>query len=143
MKSYLLTILLLPLSLVLYNAYCLLLNYRIARKIGIPVIVLPASPDNPLWMLTSRYVLSIVKFVFGDCDVTRYGRLGWEYYTKSKLHLERGDALVLVTPGHNWVYICNAEALNEIFQRRNGFPRPPEMLGKISFCSAFPKKPRN
>ena len=122
-------LLLLPLAFALHNAYSLFLNYRIARNIGIPVIVLPASPDNPVWMLTSGAVLSIVKAIFGDCSVTKYGRLGWEYHDKYSTHLKLGDAVVLVTPGHNWVYVCNAEAFNEIFQRRNGFPRPPEMLG--------------
>ena len=135
-NSLLLLLLLLPLAFALHNLFCLFLNYRIARKIGIPAIVLPASPDNPVWMLTSGFVLAIVKAIFGDCSITKYGQLGWEYHEKDKVHLKYGDAVVLVTPGHNWVYVCNAEAFNEIFQRRNAFPRPPEMMG-MSFPSAF------
>lgn len=131
--SYILTAVLgLPLTLALYNAYCLLLNYQIACKIGITVIVLLSSPDNPLWMLTGKYVLSIVKAIFGECSLTRYGRLGREYYEKSSPHLELGDAMVLVTPAHNWIFICNTDAFNEIFQSRNDFPRPPEMLGMLN-----------
>lgn len=135
-NSVLLLLLLPPLAFALYNGYCLFLNYITARRIGIPIIVLPVSPDNPVWMLTSSTVLRIVKAVFGDCSVTRYGRLGWEYHDKDKTHLRLGDGVVLVTPAHNWVYVCNAEAFNEIFQRRNGFDRPPEMLGmspRVSF----------
>lgn len=127
--------LLLPLTFVIHNFYCLLLNYRIARKIGIPVIVLPASPDNPVWMLTSGAVLRIVKSIFGESSVTRYGLFGWEYYDKYRIHLEFGDAVVLVTPAHNWIYVCIAKAFNEICQRRNGFPRPLEMLGMSVTCS--------
>jgi hypothetical protein len=137
-NSGLLLLLLLPFAFVLYNLFRLFLNYRIARQIGIPVIVLPASPDNPVWMLTSGTVLAIVKVIFGDCSVTKYGRLGWEYHDKDKVHVKHGDAVVLVTPSHNWVYVCNAEAFNEIFQRRNSFPRPPEMLGMPSNAAFAP-----
>lgn len=38
--------------------------------------------------------------------------------------------MVLVTPGYNWVYVCDADAFGEIFRRRDGFPRPAEMLGE-------------
>jgi hypothetical protein len=115
----------------LCNAYCLFHNYRIARKIGISVIILPASPDNPLWMLTSDFILAIIRSIFGESDVTTYGRLGWEYHDKSAVHQQRGDAIVLVTPGYNWIYLCNAEAVNDIFRRRNDFDRPTEMLGEL------------
>lgn len=133
MANYLLLLLLLiPFGFALQNLFRLFLNYRIACQIGIPVIVLPASPDNPVWVLTSRTVLAIVKAIFGDCSVTKYGQHGWEYYDKYTLHLKHGDAVVFVTPGFNWVYVCDAEAFNEIFQRRNNFGRPPEMLGMFS-----------
>ena len=86
--------------------------------------MLPASPDNPVWMLTSSTVLPIVKAIFVDSSVTKYGQLGWEYHDKDKLHLKHGDAVVSVTPGLKLGPLCNAEAFNEIFQRRNGFDRP-------------------
>ena len=46
-------------------------NYQIARKIGVPVVVLPV---NAVWMLTSGAVLSIVKAISEDCSVTKYGK---------------------------------------------------------------------
>jgi hypothetical protein len=142
MANYvLLLLLLLPFGFALHNLFCLFLNYRIACKIGIPIIVLPASPDNPIWMFTSGPVLSIVKAIFGDCSVTKYGQIGWEYHDKHKVHVKHGDAVVLVTPAHNWVYVCSAEAFNEIFQRPNDFARPPEMLGmswEVVFAPACP-----
>jgi hypothetical protein len=117
------------LAYTLYNAYCLIRNYTIARKIGISIIVLPASPDNPLWMLSSDFILGITRLIFGENDITTYGRLGWEYHDKSAVYQQRGDAIVLVTPGLNWIYLCNAEAVNDIFPRRNNFDRPTEMFG--------------
>ena len=93
------------------------------------MVLLPVSPDNPVWMLVSGLVLGTIRLLFGETSVTRYGRLGWEFYDKYRIHLRLGDAIILVTPGKNWVYICNAEAATEIFQRRNDFYRPTEMLG--------------
>lgn len=93
------------------------------------MIVLPVSLDNPIWMLVSGHVLGAIRFFFGENSVTSYGRLGWEFYDKYRIHLRLGDAVVIVTPGKNWVYVCNAEAFTEIFQRRNDFYRPSEMLG--------------
>jgi hypothetical protein len=129
-NSVLLLLLLLPLAFALHYLFRLFLNYRIACKIGLPIIALSASPDNPLWMFTSGPVLSVIKAIFGDCSVTKYGQIGWEYQDKYKVHVKHGDGVVLVTPTHNWVYVCSAEAFNEIFQSRNAFDRPPEMLGK-------------
>lgn len=131
MHSAITAVLLLPLGWTIYNAYCLFQNYKIARKTGLPTILLLSSPDNPLWVLTQGFILAIVRKIYGECSFTRFGQLGWEYYVKSKAHLELGDAIVLVTPNYNWFYVCDAEAFNEIFQRRNEFPRPPEMLGTL------------
>lgn len=33
------------------------------------------------------------------------------------------------TPGKNWLQVCDAEALHDIFHRRGDFIRPVEMLG--------------
>ena len=96
--------------------------------------MLPASPDNPVWMLTSVAVLSVVKAIFGDCSVTKYGQIGWEYHDKYRVHVKHGDAVVLVTPAHNWVYVCNAEASEAgfgkscSFQKSTEAPKPGHMF---------------
>lgn len=63
--------------------------------------------------------------------MTSYSRLGWEFYDKYRIHLRLSDSIVLVTPGKNWVNICNAEAVTEIFQLRNDLYRPSEMLAML------------
>jgi hypothetical protein len=72
-----------------------------------------------------------VKFLFGDCDVARYSRPGWEFRDKYRMHEELGDAVIQVSAGRNWLYICNAEATNDIFKRREDFDRPPDLLGNF------------
>ncbi|KAF7920215.1 uncharacterized protein EAE97_011556 [Botrytis byssoidea] len=127
----LLLLLLLPLSWILYTTYHLYQNYQTALQTQLPLIILPSSPDNPLWVLTQRFILPLIRLLYGECDITRYGKLGWEYYVKYRVHREKGDAVMLVTPGFNWVYVCEKEAFVEIFRKREGFPRPAEMLAML------------
>jgi hypothetical protein len=67
---------------------------------------------------------------FGSGNFTRFNWRGWEFQDKFRSHAEMGDVFMVVTPGRNWLYVCNAEALTEIFQRRADFPRPLEIFGK-------------
>jgi hypothetical protein len=113
-----------------YSSYCLLLNYLSARKIGVPIRVIPISHENPLWMMVDTSILRFFKyFPLGNGSFTRYNWRGWEFADKCTSHLEMGDVFMLVTPGRNWLYVCNADCLVDIFQRRVDFPRPLELFG--------------
>ena len=113
---------------------CLLHNYVEARKIGIPIVVIPISHENPLWMLVDKKIFiplfERLPFGLGCSNLTRYNWRGWEFQDKSRSHVEMGDVFVMVTPGRNWIYLCNPEALMDVFRRRSDFPRPLEIFGK-------------
>ncbi|KAI1113688.1 cytochrome P450 [Nemania sp. NC0429] len=95
----------------IYSALCVLRNYSSARQLGLPIRVLPISHGNPFWMIVDRKVtLFFRRLPFGDNNFTRYNWRGWE-----------------VTPGRNWLYLCNPEALLEVFRRRSDFPRPLQL----------------
>lgn len=129
----------LPISLlgwVLYSAYCLALNYQIARIVGVPLVVIPISPENVLWIIAGNYLIPLFKRLpFGNGTFTRFNRHGWQTSDNGKAHLELGDAFITVTPGKNWLYVCNAEALTDIFRRGSDFPRNLETIGKTSPAS--------
>lgn len=86
-----------------------------------PIKVLPVSPQNFLWQLLGNTLTPSIKSIFGETNLTRFGIRAWIFYDKSRNHLEIGDYFTLVTPGKNWFYICNAETLNKILQRRSDF----------------------
>lgn len=113
----------------LYSIYCLLQNYATAKTIGVPIRILPVSPDNPLWLLLGNPVARFIESIVGQTNLTRFGVRAWIFYDKNRAHLEIGDYFTLVTPGKNWLYVCNAEAMEEILHRRHDFPRPLEILG--------------
>jgi hypothetical protein len=107
----------------------LIQNYGAARKIGLPVMVVPVSPENPLWMMLSRRVMPWVKRIpFGSGSFSRFGALGWEFYQRNSV-VEFGDGVVICTPGKNWVYVWNPDTVSDILQRRNEFFRPVELFG--------------
>ena len=131
--SYLLFPLLIPVGwYFLYSAYCLAINYRAAESTGLPTVIIPVSPENPVWMLVGNAIASAIERVFSESHFTRFSIRAWIWYDKYWAHLELGDFMVIVTPDKNWLYICNAEALTEVLQRRNDFPRPLEILGTFS-----------
>ncbi|VUC38057.1 unnamed protein product [Clonostachys rosea] len=117
----------------LWISYCLLSlvsNYKKARTMGLPIRIIPISHTNPFWTLVDRHVLAIIKqlpFGLGDNNFTRYNFRGWELDDGCRSHDEMGDAFVMVTPGRNWLYIANPEALTEVFRRRADFHRCVEL----------------
>lgn len=81
-------------------------------------------------MLIEKFFIPILKlFPFDSGNFTRYQRLGWEFEDRSKTHEELGDAYMAVTPGKNWLYICDHEAISDLLHCRNEFKRPLEILG--------------
>ncbi|KAF2971337.1 hypothetical protein GQX73_g2191 [Xylaria multiplex] len=111
-----------------YSWVCLLQNYLAARKLGIPIRVLPISHGNPFWMIVDKTIVRLVRRLpFGDSSFTRYNWRGWEVDDKCRSHLEMGDVYMQVTPGKNWLYLCNPESLLDVFRRRSSFPRPLEI----------------
>ncbi|KAI1078596.1 cytochrome P450 [Whalleya microplaca] len=121
----LLTPLLLTAVWIVNTSIHLLRNYSAARKIGVPVRLIPISPLNPFWVLLDRKVLpAFRRLPFGDNSFTRYNWRGWEIEARYRSHHEMGDIWVLVTPLKNWVYINDPEALMSVFRRGADFPRP-------------------
>ena len=131
------TVFLLPLLLgglqTLYSLYCLAINLNTARQINVPLVIIPVSPENPLWMLMGNRIVSLVEYIFGESHFTRFSIRGWVYYDKHRAALELGDHFAFVTPGKIWLYICDADTLNEIIHRRNDFTRPLELLGESQY----------
>lgn len=130
-------LLLLPFTWVLWTLYCLTSNYVVARRVGAPIIVVPVNPESPAWMLVSDYLGPSIDRVlswipFGSGSFTRYAHRGWDVHDRAKTFLELGDAFILVTTSKNWLYVCNAETLTELLQRRTEFKRPLEIMGKLN-----------
>ncbi len=83
-------------------------------------------------MSIDTLIIPFFKYLpFGTGNFTRYNWRRWEIQDRFRAHEELGDAFVFVTPGKNWVQVCNADTLADIFQRREDFVRPTEILGML------------
>ena len=97
-----------------WAGYRLASNYAIARRVGIPLIIVPFNPESPVWMLMSDFVGPYINHMlswisFGSGSFTRYAHRGWDVHDRAKSFLELGDVFILITTGKNWLYVCNAE----------------------------------
>lgn len=118
----------------IYNAYCVLLNYRKASQLNIPIVVILISPDNPLWIALETGFSSFFKHIpFDAFSLSRYSRLGWEFHDRYKTHERLGDAWILVTPAKNWFHTSQADAAHEILTRSRDFGRPVWMMSRIAY----------
>ncbi|KAI0402659.1 hypothetical protein F4802DRAFT_617385 [Xylaria palmicola] len=80
-------------------------------------------------MIIDRRIIQYVRRLplLGDRSFTRYNWRGWEVDDRCRSHLEMGDVYMQVTPGKNWLYLCDPETLLDVFRRRSDFPRPLEI----------------
>lgn len=124
-----------------FQAYRLLANYKCATQIGVPIVCVPISPDNPLWIALQTSFTSLFKYIpFDAFSFTRYCKLGWEFHDRFRPFSTLGDVFVLVTPDRNWFYVGEAEAANDILSRGREFGRPVWMLSKAP-CSLCMNQP--
>ena len=104
---------------ILYVSYYLAINYYCARKIGLPLVILPIDCGNPFWMAIDTRVIAFFRNLpWGFKNFTRFNWRGWEIQDRYQAHLELGDAFIFVTPGKNWLQLCNVEAMVDIFARK-------------------------
>jgi hypothetical protein len=126
MLSYFL--LCMPLAWLGYSLLCLWINIQQARRIGLPIRILPVSPMNLLWVISEPLVFGIIdKLPFSLGSLSRYGRRAWHFQEKAESHVEMGDTFSIVSPGEIFIYVSDPGAITSIFSRRADFARPLEM----------------
>lgn len=125
-----------PLFLFLSTISALLKNYSKARTIGLPILLVPVSYSNPLWLVIGRHVAPWFKHLpFGiGSTVSRIGYSGWEWAQKHNIFQDYGPGFVIVTPVQNWLYTCDCETLYGIFygERQGSIERPTELWAMLN-----------
>lgn len=130
----LLVIAYLVLSWFVYNVYCLVVNYRRASQLNVPIVAVPISPDSPLWIALQTGFSSLFQYIpFDSFSFIRYSRLGWEFHDRYKTHQRLGDTWILVTPDRNWFHTSQAEAAFDILTRSRESGRPEWMMSMLAY----------
>lgn len=116
----------------LHYASCLYRNYLAARKIGVPIRIIPIDHVNPLWLVVDRRVLSVLKRLpgwLGNNSFTRYNYRGWEVPDRYFSHHELGDAYALVSSKNVWLYLSDPDAVTDVARRSKEFDRETSVTG--------------
>ncbi|KAF2188427.1 cytochrome P450 monooxygenase [Zopfia rhizophila CBS 207.26] len=111
-----------------WSLIALEINYRRASSMGIPLVRLPIDPlniffqvfESHAWKILDRLPIPLPTFA-------QYARRGWYFKDKATSHLKYGPIWALVTPRDIHILLSDAEAVHEVFARRNDFVRPNKM----------------
>lgn len=127
-------ILVLVTAFTLHSSICLLQNYLAARKIGVPVRIIPVDHINSLWYLVSQRLASVLRrlpFGLADNNITKYNYLGFEIPIRWKSHEEMGDAFILCSPARNWLYLGDPDVITTMMKRYSDFPHDSELTAML------------
>ena len=123
------------LAWVLWTSLALLKNYRVASRIGLPIIVSPVSTLNPFWIISYRVfpaILSLKKLPFGLGTWIRCTPMGWAFQDKHAIHDELGPIFTIVTPAGNELTVADPSVAHLVLARRKEYVKPAIMYGMMA-----------
>ena len=120
--AMLVPILIILFALPCWTAYNIYLNYRRALTIGLPIVITPVDPLNPLWIFARPYLVDFLSHLpFGLGEFAGYSYLGWAWKDQYAMQARYGDAFTIVTSRETQVFVADAKAADEILTRRKAF----------------------
>ncbi|KAH8648276.1 cytochrome P450 monooxygenase-like protein [Tricladium varicosporioides] len=131
--TILITLIVLPIALIAWTAQSLAQNCAKAKASGLPYIVRWISPINPFWLLYgSSFVRLCSRLGIATENLTRVYSYGWEANERAKIHMDYGDAFMVVHPGGVQLCVSNAKTIYEILRRRTDFRRNMEEMAVLN-----------
>jgi cytochrome P450 len=113
-----------------YYLACIYRNYLVARKLGIPIVIVPVDNINPLSYLFSGTFHRLLTRL-GFPNVLRHGHLAWAFREKARPFVEWDcGAFVQVTPAANWISLVDPVGAQQMYQaeRRGDIARPYDAI---------------
>lgn len=107
-------------------------NYKLARRMGYPIVISPVYPFNLVWILMRMAFLDDptspgLPSALGKW--TRCSHLAWMFHDTYAMHEELGKVFVLVTPKVNQIIIADPSVAYSVMLRRKEFIKPIDMYG--------------
>jgi Cytochrome P450 len=127
MMTVLKVILTIAVALISWPILNLLKNYIKSRTIDLPIIINPIGIFNPIWILTHKPLLPLIKSLpFGLGDWIVYSGFVSVFKNRYSLHEKHGPAYLLVTPSEIALFVDNPELAEEILAKRKDLIKPNE-----------------
>ncbi|KAL9037504.1 MAG: hypothetical protein Q9214_005676, partial [Letrouitia sp. 1 TL-2023] len=123
-----------PLTYVLWSCAALIRNVALAKESGIPYVVTPWYPLNPVWLIIRPFFLHLLQRppFRGSLWV---GLLSpdWSWTYQYTFFRELGcDTFIHVTPAVNTLCTAEASAISEIVNRKMDFPKTTQLYGSLN-----------
>jgi len=133
LASVLLAVLALPGILLIWSAISFQANYAKAKQTGLPILTRYISPTNPLWMVCGSTITRTLS-ALGLCTTNfrRFYFFGWEANERHQVHVELGPLFLLVSPGGNWLYVSDAEVIDNVLRHPKAFRRNMEQMSVLN-----------
>lgn len=122
-----------------WSTICLLRNLSIARRIGLPYVIIPQT-EGVFWfvVMLSPVGLALARWLpvrFGDLLCFNTAGLRWR--AAGRMHEKYGPVITLVTPGAVHVVVADPEVCLEIARNYKGYIKPVEQYGEAQVISGM------
>lgn len=109
-------------------------NYIEAGSYGLPIILLPVSFNEPLWMLFRPLFAWVEHLPFGLGNWYLYTTMGWPTEDNAKSVSLHGENFVLCSPVDNTVVTCEPAVCNKVWtETRDIWRMPPAQSQLFTF----------
>jgi cytochrome P450 len=98
---------------VAFRLFHLVQNYQKARKLDLPIILLPVSSEDIWWILLRPLFSFVQKLPFGLGSWYVYTELGWPMVDRNRTVLELGENFILCSPACNMLATSYPPALEQ------------------------------
>ena len=95
------------------RTYNLVVNYLQARKLGVPIVVIPISWQDALWMIVQPYFRRFEN-VPGLRNILTFSYLAWAQHKRFEPHQEYGDVFAVVSPQKTEIIVGDPVAVVEV-----------------------------
>ncbi|KAF2627362.1 putative cytochrome P450 [Macroventuria anomochaeta] len=106
-------------------------NYLQARSYGLPIILLPVSFNEPLWMVFRPLFAWVEYLPFGLGNWYLYTTMGWPTEDGSRSLRRYGENLVLCSPVDNIIATCEPAVVQKVWTETRDIWRMPESQSQL------------
>ncbi len=122
-----LSIVLIPvLAFIATRTYAWIVNYLQARKLGIPIVLIPFSWQDAFWIIVHPY-LRPLRNVPGLRNTIKFGYHSWAQDERYHPHQEYGDIFAVVSPATTEIYTNDPILAVEIQSHYRTWLKPPPL----------------
>ncbi|KIX06449.1 uncharacterized protein Z518_04425 [Rhinocladiella mackenziei CBS 650.93] len=99
-------------------------NYIAARKLGLPIILLPVSFEDAWWIPLRPLFAWVESLPLGLGSWYVYTEMGWPTVDEDRTSRRLGENFVLCSPSSNQIVTCYPPGIDRVFGDHKNWPQP-------------------